>query len=157
MCKNLHWKFWKSKVHWMEKQRKFIYVWNCDEFSFYWQLYPSVGLHLFCGACMRTQHQVKPKPCLALCTVFGSGPLHIARGPLLGYGKLEVMPLVHVLETFGSLRVRDFISQGFVLAICRVCYRCRRVSAGQPAILRWERSWKAKVSMYFAHACLRYH
>lgn len=125
-----------------------------------WLLLPTVsqcGLHLVCVTCMRVQHQVKPKPCSALCTDFGSDPLHIARGPLLGYSKLEVMPLWQVLETFSSLWFRDFLSQSFAVPIYQVCYQCRRVSAGQPAILRWEHSWKAKLLMYFGHACFSYH
>lgn len=87
----------------------------------------------------------------------GSDPLHRARGPLLGYSELEVMALWQVLETFTSLRFRDFLTQSFAVPIYQVCYQCRRVSAGQPAILRWEHSWKATLLMYFAHACLSYH
>lgn len=136
MCKNLHWKFWKSKVHWREKHKKLIYVWT-------W-------MSLACIAnCIPRWSTWWSQSSVQLCADFGSNPLHIARGALLGNSKLEVMPLWQVLETFSSLRFRDFLSQSFAVPIYQVCYPCRRVSAGQPAILRWEHSWKAKLLMYF--------
>lgn len=120
-------------------------------------MYPSVGLHVVCGACMTIQHQVMPKPCSALCTDFGSDPLHTTRGPLLGHSKLEVVPLQPILETFSSLRFSDFLSQSFAVPIYQLCCQRSEVSAGQPAILRWEHSWKAKLLMCFAHVCPSYH
>lgn len=82
---------------------------------------------------------------------------HTHRGPLLGYSKLKVMTLGHVLETFSSLRFKHFLSQSFAVPVYQFCCQWSEVSTGQPTILRWEHSWKAELFMYFSHASLSYH